>query len=128
MSQPHARSAPLPHHAVNYLLIFFTLVVLTVVTVLVAFHRFDDELVNITLALLVASIKATFVARFFMHLKFEGKLIYVILLVPLGLTVILICALIPDIVLTGTSSTSASYHLFHNPYGMFPWGRPTPTP
>jgi len=95
--EAHAISVPMPHHSVPYLWIFFALVVLTVVTVAVALKRFDNELVNVVLALLVASIKATFVARYFMHLKFEGKLIYVILFVPLTLTVILICALIPDI-------------------------------
>ena len=60
---------------------------LTVVTVLVAFYRFSNELVNVLLALTVASIKATCVALFFMHLKFEGKLIYLILIVPLVLCV-----------------------------------------
>ena len=95
--EPHGVSTPMPHHTVNYLMIFFTLVILTIVTVLVAMHRFDNELINVTLALLVASIKAMFVASYFMHLKFEGKLIYVIFFIPLVLTVILICALIPDI-------------------------------
>ena len=84
-------------HKINYLLIFFTLVVLTVVTVLIAFKRFDNEVVNVALALLVATIKATFVARYFMHLKFEGKLILAIFVVPLALTVLIIAALIPDV-------------------------------
>ena len=78
-------------------MIFFTLVILTVVTVLIAFKRFDNEMVNVLLALLVATVKATFVARFFMHLKFEGKLIRVIFFVPLALTVLIIAALIPDV-------------------------------
>jgi cytochrome c oxidase subunit 4 len=95
--EPHGVTVPMPHHHVNYLAIFFTLVILTVVTVAVAFYRFENEMVNVLLALLVASVKATFVAMFFMHLKFEGKLIYVIFIVPLILTVLLICALIPDI-------------------------------
>ena len=95
--EPHGVSVPAPHHHVNYLMIFYTLIVLTVVTVAVALHRFESEMINVLLALLVASIKATFVARYFMHLKFEGKLIYFIFFVPLVLTVILICALIPDV-------------------------------
>jgi cytochrome c oxidase subunit 4 len=82
---------------VNYLAIFGILVVLTVVTVLVAMHRFEREWVNLLLAMLVASIKASCVALYFMHLKYEGKLIYLILIVPLILCVILCCALIPDI-------------------------------
>ena len=125
--EPHDASVPEPHHAVNYLLIFFALVALTIVTVLVAFKRFDDELVNVTLALLIACIKAIFVARFFMHLKFEGKLIYVILLVPLCLTVILVCALIPDVVMGATTdahSGNGSLHWINNPYVMFDKAHP----
>ena len=61
------------------------------------FLRFQNELFNVCLALLIAFVKATFVARFFMHLKFEGKLIRLILIGPLVLCVIMICALIPDI-------------------------------
>src|SRR5438309_1691945 len=95
--EPHGVSVPMPHHHVNYWMIFYTLVALTVVTVAVAFKRFDNEVVNVLLALLVASIKAMFVAVYFMHLKFEGKLIYCIFFVPLVLTVLLICALLPDI-------------------------------
>ena len=58
----------------------------------------ESEIVKVLLALAIASVKAAFVCLFFMHLKFEGKLIYLILIVPLILTVLLICALIPDIV------------------------------
>ena len=96
--EPHGHSEPTPHHAVNYLLIFYILLGLTVVTVAVAFVNIKSELVKVRLALLIASIKATFVARYFMHLKFEGKLIYLILFVPLGLCVLLVVALIPDII------------------------------
>jgi cytochrome c oxidase subunit 4 len=95
--EPHGVSTPAVHHAVNYVMIFYTLVALTVVTVLVALHRFDNEAANVFLALLVATIKAGFVATYFMHLKFEGKLIYLILFVPLFLTICLIISLVPDI-------------------------------
>jgi len=50
-------------------MIFFALVALTVITVAVAFYRFHNESVNVLIALLVASIKAIFVARYFMHLN-----------------------------------------------------------
>ena len=106
--EAHGASAPHAEHKVNYLMIFLTLVVLTVVTVAIAFKRFDNEMVNVLLALLVASIKAMFVATYFMHLKFEGKLIYFIFFVPLVLTVILICALIPDI-------GHGIHHIMHMP-------------
>ena len=96
--EAHGHTEALPHHKVPYFLVFGTLVVLTIVTVAVAFLDIHNELVKVLLALTIASIKATAVALFFMHLKFEGKLIYLILIVPLLLCVLLCCALIPDIV------------------------------
>jgi cytochrome c oxidase subunit 4 len=95
--EPHGHTEPMPHHHVNYFMIFLVLVALTIITVVVALKRFDNELINLLLAMLVASIKAICVAMYFMHLKFEGKLIYLIMIVPLILCVILIAALIPDI-------------------------------
>jgi len=95
--EPHGHSEPMPHHSVNYVMIFVTLIVLTVVTVAVALVNLRTELAKVLVALTIASIKATFVARFFMHVKFEGKLIRLILFCPLVLCVLLIVALIPDI-------------------------------
>ena len=96
--EPHGHTVPMPHHKVNYLAIFGLLVGLTVVTVLAAFVPTQNELVKVLVALTIASIKATFVALYFMHLKFEGKLIYLILLLPVFLCVVLVLGLIPDIV------------------------------
>ena len=96
--EPHGQTVPTPHHHVNYFAIFGTLVVLTIVTVAVAFVHVENELIKVLIALAIASVKAGCVALFFMHLKFEGKLIYLILIVPLLLCILLVCALIPDIV------------------------------
>jgi caa(3)-type oxidase subunit IV len=96
--EPHGHSEPMPHHKVNYLAIFGLLVALTVVTVVVAFVHIQSEIVKVLIALTIASIKASFVALYFMHLKFEGKLIYLILLLPVFLCVVLVIALIPDVV------------------------------
>ncbi len=95
--EPHGTTVPTPHHHVNYYAIFATLVALTVVTVGVYFLHPESELVKILLALLIASVKALLVAYFFMHLKFEGKLIYTIFIIPLLLCVLLVVALIPDV-------------------------------
>jgi cytochrome c oxidase subunit 4 len=111
--EPHGVTEPTPHHTVNYYAIFGALVVLTVVTVLVAFHRFESEAINLLLAMIVAATKATLVAMFFMHLKFEGKLIYTIFIVPLILCVLLIVALIPDVLLPAQSVNNSSLHLFN---------------
>jgi len=96
--EPHGHTEPMPHHSVPYYAVFGVLVVLTIVTVAVAFLDIHNEIAKVLLALAIASIKASAVAFFFMHLKFEGKLIYLILIVPLLLCVLLVVALIPDIV------------------------------
>src|SRR3954463_7859532 len=96
--EPHGHSEPMPHHKVNYVAIFGLLVALTVVTVVVAFVHIQSEVVKVLIALTIASIKASFVALYFMHLKFEGKLIYLILLLPVFLCLVLVIALIPDVV------------------------------
>ena len=109
----HAHTEPMPHHEVPYVMVFFALVGLTIITVAVAMKRFHPELINVLIALAVASVKGSLVALYFMHLKFEGKLIYLIFIVPLALCVLLVMALIPDVVMTGHDSKSASLHLFN---------------
>ena len=96
--EPHDVTAPRPDHHVNYYAIFGLLIALTVVTVAVAFVHIESEITKVLVALSIATIKAAFVALFFMHLKFDGKLIYLILLVPVFLSIVLIVSLIPDIV------------------------------
>src|SRR5437868_10190779 len=110
--EPHGHAQPAAHHYVPYYLIFLVLVALTANTVMVASHRYSSELVNVTLALLIASIKAICVARYFMHLKFEGKLIHAILIVPLFLAVVLAVSLIPDIGMGRTTDFNDSVGWF----------------
>lgn len=57
----------------SHALVLISLLVLTTITVLVA--EFDFGKVSIGVALLVASIKATIVLSYFMHLKFESRFI-----------------------------------------------------
>jgi cytochrome c oxidase subunit 4 len=94
---PRGHSDPTPHHKVPYFLVFFTLIALTVVTIGVAFKRFENEWTNVGIALAIASVKALLVAEFFMHLKFEGKLIRLALIFPLLLCIIMIAGLFPDV-------------------------------
>jgi len=100
------------YHEVNYVRIFYILVALTALTVLASLWRAPNELVNVGIAIAIATVKAAFVVRFFMHLKFEGKLIYTIFLAPLTLAVVLTIALIPDIAL-------GRHHAFNDMVGMF---------
>jgi len=97
--EPHGMTVPTPHHHVNYIACFLALVGLTVATVLAyyVFRTSESELIKVLVALSIAAVKAAVVAMFFMHLKFEGKLIYTIAIVPLILCVLLVCALIPDV-------------------------------
>src|SRR5260221_14416943 len=88
---------PVPHHKVNYLAVFGLLVALTIVTVAVAVFQIKSEVTKVLLALTIATIKASAVVLYFMHMKFEGKLIYLILLVPLTFCILLVVSLLPDV-------------------------------
>lgn len=67
-SQPHS-------HMKELALTFAALIVLTIVTVKIAKVDFGSVAINITIAMLIASIKGLLVALYFMHLKWEEKLI-----------------------------------------------------
>ena len=94
--EPHGVTVPLQHHRIPHYAVFAVLIVMTVVTVLAYYvlllMNVRSELVRVLIALLIASIKAVLVCLFFMHMKFEGKLIYMIFIVPLVMCVILVCA------------------------------------
>jgi cytochrome c oxidase subunit 4 len=71
-------------HVRAYMLVFGTLVVLTVVTVGVSYLHLSMP-VAIVLALMIATVKAGLVASYFMHLISERRLIYSILWLTVGL-------------------------------------------
>ncbi len=66
-------------HVKVYLAVFGALLVATVVTVALNYLHFDSKVLTIGIALLVAAVKATLVACYFMHLISEKKMIYIIL-------------------------------------------------
>ena len=66
-------------HVKVYLTVFGALLVGTVVTVALNYMHFDSKLLTIAIALFVATIKATLVACYFMHLISEKRMIYLIL-------------------------------------------------
>jgi cytochrome c oxidase subunit 4 len=76
-------------HKKVYIAVFIALLVGTVVTVALNWLHFDSKALTIAIALFVATIKATLVACYFMHLISEKKMIYIIL----GFTTILAIAL-----------------------------------
>ena len=61
-----------------YLAVFGALIVLTVLTVVVAF--FDLGNLNVTVALTVAVMKASLVVLFFMHAKYQSQIIKLVVL------------------------------------------------
>ena len=62
-------------HVRTYMMVFGALLVLTVVTVAVSYLQMPVG-AAVTLALIIASFKASLVAMYFMHLKGEVKIIY----------------------------------------------------
>ena len=67
-----------------YIVVFVALMALTIVTVAISYWHLPTHLA-ITLALLVATIKGSLVACYFMHLISEKKLIYTVLLITVGM-------------------------------------------
>lgn len=76
MSTDHA--ADIDRHVRIYITVFVALMVLTIVTVAVSYLDLSVPMA-VAVALLVASVKGTLVACYFMHLVAEKKLIYVVL-------------------------------------------------
>jgi cytochrome c oxidase subunit 4 len=77
-----------------YFGVFAALLVLTVVTVLVSYV--DLGLMNVVVALLIASAKASLVALFFMHLKGESGLVWGFALVPIFFLALIILGTLVD--------------------------------
>ena len=78
-------------HIMSYTLlggVLLSLLILTVVTVGISY--IDMGFFNVPMALLVATTKSTLVLVFFMHLKYEGKLI----VISFTSTVVVLCVLI----------------------------------
>ena len=81
----------------NYFAIWVWLVALAIAGVVASYLPVARPVV-IFLIFLVAAIKAVLVGLFYMHLKFEGGVIYTIVLVPVALAAIMTIILFPDFV------------------------------
>lgn len=83
------------HKTPNYIAIFWWLLALTIIEVAVIYA----PLVKVVIAILLVGLalsKATLVAMYFMHLKFEPRTLGIIVLTPLVLCILLVFALVPD--------------------------------
>ena len=74
----HAAHDDIRSHVKTYYMVFGALMVLTIITVGVSYLELATPLA-ITVALIVAVIKGSLVALFFMHLLHERKVIYWVL-------------------------------------------------
>ena len=93
MTSDHAaasdHAADIDKHVRIYITDFVTLMVLTIITVLIARVHLPIP-IAISVAMLVAIIKGSLVACYFMHLISEKKLIYAVLGLTLAFFVVLL--------------------------------------
>jgi cytochrome c oxidase subunit 4 len=78
-----------------YVVIFLVLIVGTLLTVLAAFRDFPGPL-NAVVALTIAVIKATFVVLYFMHVRYSGRLIWLVIAAALFWLAIMFALTISD--------------------------------
>ena len=83
------------HKHPNYMAIFWWLAILTVVEIGVVFLPFSRFTNGVMLCALALG-KATMVAMYFMHLKFETKTLGWIAVTPLAIATLLLFVIMPD--------------------------------
>jgi cytochrome c oxidase subunit 4 len=88
-------AADIDRHVRVYITVFVALMALTLVTVTISYLHLPLP-IAVTVALLVATVKGSLVACYFMHLISEKKLIYAVL----GLTAVFFVALLALPVIT----------------------------
>jgi len=75
-----AHSHDISKHVKVYVLVFVALLLGTILTVAMYSFHFESMAVTIAVALFIATVKASLVAGFFMHLISEKKAIYAVLM------------------------------------------------
>ncbi len=78
----------------TYVAVWGALIVLTGVTVLVSYVHLG--MMNVVVALIIASVKASLVALYFMHLRTESRLVWGFALTPILFLVIIIAGTLSD--------------------------------
>ncbi len=95
------------HKQPNYIGVFWWLLALTIIEIAVIYLPIARLLIGILLVGLALS-KASLVAMYFMHLKFEARTLGLIAMTPLVLCVLLVFALLPDFSATPHRTTKPS--------------------
>ena len=80
----------------NYVLVWYWLLGLALASVLVSALPVSHTF-TVVLVFAAATVKAVLVALYYMHLRFERRLVYALVLVPLVLFGILLLVLVPEI-------------------------------
>jgi cytochrome c oxidase subunit IV len=91
IAEEHQQEAHAP-----YLLVWLWLAILTGVEYFYAAGLKDVFVILLGGLLVLAGIKAGLVGWYFMHLKFEGKWVYLLIVPAIVLATILVLALVPD--------------------------------
>src|SRR5713226_6564041 len=78
-----------------YIVIFLTLMIGTTLTVMAAFYDFPGPL-NAVVALTIAVIKATLVVLYFMHVRYSGRLIWLVIIAALFWLAIMFALTVSD--------------------------------
>jgi cytochrome c oxidase subunit 4 len=78
----------------TYVVVWFLLLALTAVTVLVSFLNLG--VFNAVAALMIASVKASLVALYFMHLRHEKELVWAFALFPIGFLALILAGTLTD--------------------------------
>jgi cytochrome c oxidase subunit 4 len=91
IAEEHEQEAHAP-----YLLVWFWLAILTGVEYFYASGLKDFFTILLVGLLILAGIKAGLVGWYFMHLKFEGKWVYLLIVPAIILAAVLVLALVPD--------------------------------
>src|SRR6266581_3907460 len=80
MDKTHSHDHDISKHVKVYVAVFIALLLGTILTVAMYYQHFESVAVTVAIALFIATVKASLVAGFFMHLISEKKAIYAILM------------------------------------------------
>lgn len=94
MSENHAHAADIDQAVRTYITVFLSLAVLTLLTVAASYLELRTEAAHIALALSIATVKASLVAGYFMHLSDERRPVYWVLALTVGFFFFLVFLLV----------------------------------
>ena len=124
VAEEHQQEAHAP-----YLKVWLALAVLTGVEYFYAAWFKELFIILLTGLLIWAGIKAGLVGWYFMHLKFEGKWVYLLIVPAIILATILVVALIPDQALKPVDTDlTIEETVYNSPVGFFSASDDPPRP